>query len=327
MVKSLASGIYRIVNTATGKAYIGSACNLSRREKEHWRQLGSGSHTNNLLQRAWNKYGKDAFAFEQILSCDKLGLIVAEQELIDLYQSANRDFGYNIAPLAGSTAGVKASVETRAKQSAAKKGRPAWNKGVKQSPEQRQATSDRQRGKKQSDETKSRRSAALRGRKPSPEAKASRLDGLRTPESRAKISASQRGRTHSPEHVDKVAAASRGAKRTEDSRRKMSDSAKNRSPEAKANVAAACRANIANPALRAKISATLTGRQLSPGHVLNMARGHALLSHEQANEIRDLRASGWKRKQLAEKFHCSESTIKNVITPKRGSLAYRPSPV
>lgn len=316
------SGIYAIINTVNGKRYIGSACNIAYRWTEHRKLLRKGSHQNSYFQAAWNKYGDAAFVFTILSLCPIQQLISTEQTAIDLYDSANCDCGYNLSPTAGSSLGVKHTTQARANMSAARKGLKPWNVGVPMSLEQKQAISDRQRGRKQSPELIEKRAAKLRGRKQSPEHLASRMAALRSPESRANISAAMKGRTLSPEHVVKVAAANRGLKRSVEACQRMSASARARSPESRANIAIAAKARMADPVARARISATLKGRRLSESHVLNMARGHALFTSEQAEEIRKLRQEGWTRRRLAEHFCCSDSTIKSIIYSSRGHLVY-----
>lgn len=58
------SGIYRIRNTTTGKAYIGQSRDIPQRIYTHRRTLRKGTHHNPHLQAAWNLYGEPAFVFE-----------------------------------------------------------------------------------------------------------------------------------------------------------------------------------------------------------------------------------------------------------------------
>lgn len=61
-------GLYKITNTVTGKAYIGSSNKSTLgRLIQHKSDLKAGRHFNVLLQRAWNKYGESAFIFEHLL--------------------------------------------------------------------------------------------------------------------------------------------------------------------------------------------------------------------------------------------------------------------
>jgi group I intron endonuclease len=167
----MTSGIYAIVNTATGKGYVGSAVNLAKRWTRHKYLLRHGIHDNGHLQAAWIKYGERAFAFEIIKRCPLLDLIAQEQEWIDYYWSNNGLYGYNLSPIAGSPMlGRKHSVETRAKMHA----------------------------RKASLETRAKMSAAARGKKLLPEHRAKIGLALRghkvSAETRAKISQAKRGR-------------------------------------------------------------------------------------------------------------------------------------
>lgn len=106
-----APGIYQITCTPTGRIYIGSAVNLARRQREHWQTLRGRRHTNVRLQRAWNKYGPDAFTFTVVELVAAEGLIEAEQRWIDATGAA--DHGFNICRDARSALGIKRRPETR----------------------------------------------------------------------------------------------------------------------------------------------------------------------------------------------------------------------
>lgn len=103
----MASGIYWIKNTLNNKVYIGSACNLKRRQNEHFARLNKGTHTNRHLQNSWNKYGKDVFIFEILEFVEKPKLIKKEQKYLNKYKSYNKYFGYNINKKAESSLGLK----------------------------------------------------------------------------------------------------------------------------------------------------------------------------------------------------------------------------
>lgn len=75
--------IYRILNIFTGDFYIGSTRNFSRRKSDHLHRLRRGKSTNSILQKAWNKYGKEAFIFETIEEFEIGDLIEREQYYID----------------------------------------------------------------------------------------------------------------------------------------------------------------------------------------------------------------------------------------------------
>jgi group I intron endonuclease len=75
-------------------------------------------HPNSHLQRAWLKYGEVNFTFTVIEICDKTKLIEREQHWIN-----NLNPAYNKAKVAGNTAGVGWSKETRDKQIALRTGK------------------------------------------------------------------------------------------------------------------------------------------------------------------------------------------------------------
>ena len=91
------SAIYKIINNLNGKIYIGGSCNFDKRHKEHRNTLIKKKHHSIYLQRAWNKYGGDAFSFEIIERCDPKDLLIREQFYLDKFKSYNREFGYNMA--------------------------------------------------------------------------------------------------------------------------------------------------------------------------------------------------------------------------------------
>jgi group I intron endonuclease len=154
------SGIYNIICLVTLKHYIGSAVCFRKRWNAHKHLLNKHKHNNLHLQRAWNKYGANAFEFVVIEYVDdKLQLTKIEQMYIDAEWGKNTL--YNFSPTAGNTFGVKLSKETRAKIST------ALTKRIhkKRSEETRRNMSEAQKGKKASEETKRKMSAANSGEK------------------------------------------------------------------------------------------------------------------------------------------------------------------
>jgi group I intron endonuclease len=92
------TGIYRIVNTISKKAYVGQSVRVKKRVGEHFRLLRLGKHPNRHLQRSFNKHGADAFAWEIEVEC-------AEASDLDTLENAflcgeawfNEPLSYNIA--------------------------------------------------------------------------------------------------------------------------------------------------------------------------------------------------------------------------------------
>tara|TARA_R110000765_G_scaffold259283_1_gene359451 strand:- start:91 stop:879 length:789 start_codon:yes stop_codon:yes gene_type:complete len=60
---NMKSVIYEIKNKTNNRIYIGCTTQLERRWREHKGSLERGRHENGLLQKDYNKYGKDAFVY------------------------------------------------------------------------------------------------------------------------------------------------------------------------------------------------------------------------------------------------------------------------
>jgi len=90
------SGIYMIINLSNNKSYVGSSKNLNRRKRDHFNELKSNTHENAYLQNSYNKYGKEMFVFITLEKCSEDILINRELYWIDIKQSTNRKFGYNL---------------------------------------------------------------------------------------------------------------------------------------------------------------------------------------------------------------------------------------
>jgi len=58
------AGIFQVKNTANGKVLLGSSLNLEGPLNSHRFMLTIGRHRNEELQKEWNMYGGNKFAFE-----------------------------------------------------------------------------------------------------------------------------------------------------------------------------------------------------------------------------------------------------------------------
>lgn len=92
--------VYAIQNILNGAAYVGSSVDLDARIKTHLRNLRRNSHFCDHLQRAWNKYGEEAFAVKLAYEAKDLKEVRAvEQEFLDfvfphgLYNAKNSAIG------------------------------------------------------------------------------------------------------------------------------------------------------------------------------------------------------------------------------------------
>jgi group I intron endonuclease len=203
----LNTGIYSI-HSPSGRFYIGSAVDVVRRWRRHRAELRSGTHGNRSLQRAANKYGTDNLTFTKMLICRKEDLLFYEQLLLDGLKPL-----YNIAPLAGSSFGIKRSDEFRRKISIALTGRVV-------SQETRRRIGAKHRGKKISPE----HVEAVRGNLPvlSLEERREMAKAMHTPEAQAKAQLARVGRKVSEATKAKIRASLMGHAVSAETREKLS---------------------------------------------------------------------------------------------------------
>lgn len=173
------SGIYKILNKANGKFYIGSSKNIHIRWKAHINAIISDRHDNTHLYNAYKKYGKDNFEFIILEECDEEVLLIREQYWLDITKCYDRDIGYNIAEIAGKPSNKEyiRTAEHSRNISIAKRGKkmPPRSqeykdnlskalKGRKFTDEHRLNMSKSRIGKKKNDEFKEKRRAYMTGR-------------------------------------------------------------------------------------------------------------------------------------------------------------------
>ena len=202
------TGVYMIEHRESGKKYVGSAAkSFSQRWGQHRRTLRKGTHHSSYLQSAWNKYGEDSFVFRIVKRTSPEEAVDSEQAFIDLYQACDRKCGYNLAPIAGSSLGIKRTAETREKHSCRKASAETRAK----------MSAARKLQQPASAETRAKISAAGMGRKVSAE-------------TRAKMSAAHMGRKFTAERCANMSATAMGKTPTAETRAKMSAAQKLRKP-------------------------------------------------------------------------------------------------
>ncbi len=179
------SGVYKITCLANKKIYIGSALHLCNRRRRHFNVLRQNKHENPYLQRAWNKYGEQAFTFEVLEQVLPISLTAREQYWLNKLKPFGRR-GFNILHEAGSALGMKHTPEALEKM-----------RGRKLSPEHIEKVRRARLGQKQSAERIEKNRQSQLGKKMSPEA-------------REKIGRANRGKTLSPETREKVRQAKIG---------------------------------------------------------------------------------------------------------------------
>lgn len=152
----MARGIYKIINIVSNSFYIGSAVNLQRRKARHFSELRKGKHNNRHLQRAWDKYGEQAFVFV-VLEEPPEHVDLLECENVWLRQHVGQENCYNI--------GVDATAPMRGVSGDQS---PTW--GRKRTPEELAAQN--WLGRTHTDSTKEKIAAHLRGKPKSAEVRA-----------------------------------------------------------------------------------------------------------------------------------------------------------
>jgi group I intron endonuclease len=229
-----ASGIYKITCLVSKRIYIGSANNLYDRKRSHFNALRRNEHGNPYLQRAWNKYGEQAFTFEVLELVLPISLTAREQYWLNKLKPFGRK-GFNILLEAGSRQGMKNSPEHNEKIRQANLGKKQTPEhieknrlarlGKKLPPERTKKNRLANLGRKQTSEHVEKRIAPLRGRKQTPEAIEKNRQGhvgkKHMPETIAKI----KGRKHTSEELEKMRLASIGRKHTPETIEKMQQAA------------------------------------------------------------------------------------------------------
>lgn len=106
-------GIYKIENKINGKIYIGQSVDVYRRLKKHIWNIKSN---NNILYKAFRKYGIENFTYELIEECDIGKLDEREMYYIQKYNSyvgADNSNGYNLNIGGGVNRGWNPTEENR----------------------------------------------------------------------------------------------------------------------------------------------------------------------------------------------------------------------
>lgn len=208
------------MHVGSGTDYVGSAVNIEQRWREHRSCLRRGTHHSRYLQSAWNKYGEAAFGFVVLEWDVPLGdLLAHEQAWLD-----TSDFRYNVCRVAGNCLGVKHTPETRAKWSAARKGKPKsseWRSAIGTANIGKHSMLRGQRIQKCVDceaiiSLASVRCLPCSHRNPNWRAKisAARMGQLPTAESRAKQSAARKGQSPTAMTRAKLSAWQKGRAKT-----------------------------------------------------------------------------------------------------------------
>ena len=111
------SGVYRWTNKESGKSYVGSAVDLSKRLCLYYNNYHL-TKVNMVINKALKKHKHSNFTLDILEYCERSDAISREQHFIDLLKPV-----YNILSTAGSLLGFKHSEKTKAIFSANRKGK------------------------------------------------------------------------------------------------------------------------------------------------------------------------------------------------------------
>ncbi len=216
------AGIYKLTSLS-GKIYIGKSVNIRRRLHDH-RNSKNGSY----LKRAINKHGWDSFKIEIleiVENFDKLkdnyDLLKRESYYIEIFNSTDRNNGYNICKHSTDRTGIKCSDETKLKMSKARKGIPL-------SEEHKKNLRQAHLGKTLSKECRENMSKARMGKslsqKQRDNLRMSRLGKTPSEDTKIKMSISQTGNKHSSATREKMRNSALGKSKSEEHKAKIKES-------------------------------------------------------------------------------------------------------
>lgn len=187
-------GIYAIIDIH-GERYVGSSIKIEERLKGHFKGLETKTHQNRMLQRAYNKYGKDYFRTEILEICSQEIRFEREQHYMDISGK------YNLAKI-------------------------AEGGGIKKTKAQKKAIGERMKGNKHllghkhSEETKKKISEKSKGRKPSLKTREKASERMK----RINVENPQmKGRNFSEHHRKAISEAMKGRKLSEERKLKISE--------------------------------------------------------------------------------------------------------
>lgn len=182
------AGIYKLTCVSNGKVYIGKGINVNERLKAYPR---CGDNIGICIKSAILKYGWESFDVEilEIFETfdkekDHEHLLGVESNYMKVFNSTNREFGYNICSYSTDRTGIPHTEETKRKMSLS------------------------QMGKRVSDSTKEKLRQINLGTKRSDATKKkmrnSRLGYQLSEESKDKVRQARLGKTHSEESLEKM---------------------------------------------------------------------------------------------------------------------------
>lgn len=189
-------GIYIWRNLITGTVLVGQTQNFRSRKGSYLNALKNKTYRNQYFQRSWDKYGKENFLFEIIEIIENPILLTSyEQSYLNYYRTLPGGVYNLIGPVDNPRRGMKASEETKKKQSDALK---RYHSKIGHSKETKEKMSRTRLGKKH-----------IKKHPPCPEHVKNIVSKIHTGkvvslETREKLSANWKGRKHSEEAKEKM---------------------------------------------------------------------------------------------------------------------------
>lgn len=238
LINKESKGVYSITNIINNKIYVGSAVRSFRiRWNTHKSELKRNVHKNIHLQRAYNKYGKENFVFEIIEEHESEFCISAEQYWINMLDTCNSKYGYNILGNAHNCSGRIVTKETRLKISIGNKDKKLTVEHIKRL-HSKLGTYDTMKGKHHTEEAKKKISTKLIGKSKMSEEGKKRLSEslkgnkhtlgiIKSTEVRLRMSNSRKGIKFTDEHKQNMSKVRIGKKMSEETKKKLSIISKN----------------------------------------------------------------------------------------------------
>lgn len=319
------SGIYRIVNTATGDCYVGSSIHFERRKRWHFNALRRNGHHSTYMQRSFNVHGEGVFVWEIIeeLVPDKKLLEERETYWIQTLQPAyngstvtSTRLGANLTPEQHTrlvermntpemrrkiSEGNKGKIVTEAARAKIREARakqeitPAMHEALKQGQEIRKQVNPKPRlGMKSSEETRRKIAEKATGR-------------TMSEETRQKQSERKRGIKQSEELIKKRSEGMKGHAVSEEARQKLSESNKaqwasmtEEERQARLENSLGSRGPLSEET-RAKMRAAKLGKKRTPEAVEKSAAAHRgkIISEETRARMRVSNKAAAERRKAA----------------------------
>ena len=259
--------VYKITNQVNGKIYIGQTIRtLKERRQQHIRDAFT-CNSQCAIHYAMRKYGEGSFIFETLCSCvSKADMDQKEMEMIRKLNS-KRPAGYNLTDGGEGCLGLRHTKESKAKLSAANKGRKMTAAEIERRKKSHAHT-------KMTEEHKARLIAISRARRITEEhkIKLSRMGTKHTPETRAKMSASRKG--HKP-YLGHTASAETRAKLSASLKGKLAGEnnpmwGKHHSTETKVHMSIMRKGRKNSPESIEKQRLAVKGRRFTEKHKANL---------------------------------------------------------